>query len=112
MLKIIFISISTLLILTITTGKFFIFNCKNSKYLTQCGLVMAILFALYSLNALFLTFFTNQLSFKAGLILLGISPYILGKLTTYKTLNISAIIQLFLLLIGILYVVEIPLAKI
>lgn len=108
MLKIIFISVSTLLILTISTGKFFIFNCKNTRYLTQCGLVMAILFALYSISALILAFFTNVVSYKLGLILLAISPYLLGKLTSYKTLNISTVIQLILLVIGILYVIEIP----
>lgn len=107
MLKIIFISISTLLILTIATGKFFIFNCKNSKHLTQCGLIMAILFALYSICALLLTFFTGRISYKIILILFAISPYIIGKLTTYKSLNLSTIIQLLILLTGMFYVIKI-----
>lgn len=107
MLKIIFISISALLILTITTGKFFIFNCKNSKYLTQCGLIMGILFALYSINALLLTFFTNDISSKIILILLAVSPYIIGRLAAYKNLNISTIIQLIILLTGIFYLISI-----
>lgn len=108
MLKIIFISVSTLLILTISTGKFFIFNCKNTKYLTQCGLVMAILFALYSISALLISFYTEPIINKLALVLLALSPYILGRLTSYKSLNISTIIQLMLLIIGILYIIEIP----
>jgi len=108
MLKIVFISISVLLILTISTGKFFIFNCKNTKYLTQCGLIMAILFALYSINAFLLTFYVENVFYKAVLVLLAITPYIIGKLTTYKFLNFATILQLLLLVIGILFILEIP----
>ncbi len=106
MLKIFFISISTLLILTIFTGKFFIFNCNSPKHLTQCGLIMAFLFALYTINALILMVFIEGITSKIVLLLLGISPYIIGKLSTYKNLNIATILQIILLIIGILYIVE------
>jgi len=106
MLKIFFISISSLLIFTIFTGKFFIFNCTNSRYMAQCGLVMAILFALYSINGIILAILPSSITYKIILIALGISPYIIGRLATYETLNVATFVQLTLLLGGIVYVIE------
>ena len=105
-LKLLFIFVSTLLILIIAAAKYFIFRCKNQKFLSRCGFVVGTLFALYSIIALILMFYTSSLGERFILLLLALSPYVIGKLTRYENLSISSILQMMFLVIGILFVME------
>ncbi len=104
MLKLLFIIVSIMLILTIVTAKYFVFNCKNPKILSRCGILMGILFAVYSLFALTLMLMQPGIIYGLVLLLLALSPYIIGKLTKYENLNASTILQILFIAAGILYV--------
>lgn len=103
MLELVFLIVSILLFLNILLGKMFVFGRTNSIAISKCGVLMGMLFLFYSLSAFSFVIFDSVLTHKVIMFLLGLSPFIIGKLTTYKTINVYSIIQLFVILSGLIF---------
>lgn len=100
MLKIFFITISSFLILNILIGKLLLSLKSKTKHLSLCGLVMALAFTTYTITTILLMLTTPNWSFKAFWLCLGLTPYIIGEFSKFKTLNTAIVLQITTILLG------------
>ena len=100
MLKIFFIIISTCLILNILIGKLLMILNSKTKYMSLCGLTMALTFTAYTIAAILISLTTHDYTLKFFWICIAITPYVIGGFTKFKTLNLAIVLQITTILIS------------
>lgn len=100
MLKILFITISSFWVWNILIGKLLLTLNSKTKYLSLCGLMMAIAFTMYTIVTILIMLTTPDWTIKIFWFSLAIAPYIIGKFANFKTLNTAIILQIATILIG------------
>ena len=66
--------------------------------------LMAIFMALYIVSGIILAFFIPNVLSKALILLFALSPFIIGKLATYKHEKIYSLIQIICVLISVVFI--------
>ncbi len=103
MLVTVFLVITALLFLLILLGNLFIFDKKHPVIVGRYATVITVFIVLYCISAFFLLFKGGAVNrLVIGFLLL--SPFIIGKLVTYKTIKIFTFVQLLVLVLGYGYV--------
>lgn len=98
-------SISGLLfILSIILHKLYISKQKDMMKASNFIASMAIFIGLYILSGILLCLFVQPIIYKLIMLLFALSPFIIGKLATYEKEKIYSLIQIFCVLISILFV--------
>ena len=99
--KYIFIAISVLLILALSFRIFFPKIFENNNKISPVIAFIAGLILLYIFLGLILTIFLPTVKYKLIILLFTLSPFIIGKLVTYKKLKFYSIIQLFCVILSV-----------
>ena len=103
-LKIIFITISAIFsILLITAHIMFIKNLRN--ILSKCTPAIAIFLILYFIICICFVPIVNGLINKLIMLLFALLPFIIGQVVSYKKLKIYSIIQIFCVILSIIFVI-------
>ena len=104
MLENIFIALSSILALLLIIYKVFVCKIKqNPKISVYVSIITGVLF-LYILFALMLSVTSVGIVNRVIILLLGLSPFIIGKLATYKKENLFSWIQIFVIILGVVYI--------
>ena len=104
MLKLIFILISIVLALMLSIYKLFLAKQKRTPAISSFVSAIAGVMLTYILCAFVFSIYISGMLNKLIIILLGISPFIIGKFATYEKENIYSYIQIFIVSFGIFYV--------
>lgn len=91
--------IFTILFAIRVLGKF-----KDAGKLSAFVSVIAISLILYIIFAIILAIFVQDYSHKVILILLAISPFLIGKLVNYEKLKFYSTIQIICAILGVVFV--------
>lgn len=103
-MKLLFVAISIMLFCSLLSGTIYLYKHPNRFVREKSVTIGAILMTLYSIFCICIFCFTNtEIHIKSILLACGISPFIIGYYTTYKRLNIFAVIQLLVISIGIYF---------
>lgn len=94
--KTIFIIISILLAISIIIQKIFMKKLKNTSF----PAIIAVLLFLYILGTFIAAILLPHYVLKLIMFILGIAPFIIGKLATYKTEGLFTFIQIICALSG------------
>lgn len=85
-------------------GKLFVFNKKNPVIIGNYVAFITFLLGLYCLVSIYFVF-KAPFSCKLFYLFFALSPFLIGKLATYKTLTIYANLQLFIILFSGFYTI-------
>lgn len=102
MLKITFQILTILLFNLLLIGKLFIFGRKKSTVVDKYVAFITFILGGYCINAILLLFEGTILN-KLFFLLFAASPFIIGKLISYKTINFYTNLQLFVILFSGFY---------
>jgi len=101
-MKILFEALAIILFNLILVGKLFIFTKKKAVFVDKYVVFITFMLLGYCLCSFCLVFegtFLNKLFF----LFFGFSPFLIGKLITYRTINFYTYLQLFLFLFSGFY---------
>ena len=101
LLNLIFIVLACLFATTLVLGKLFVFKFKDTMFVSNYVAMLAIFMGLYCLSGAILMFVTPYIKFKLMLMFFSLSPFVLGRIATYKTERIFSIIQILLVIMSI-----------
>lgn len=104
MLKLIFILISSILVLLLSIYKLFLSKQKRTPGISVFVSAIGGVLLAYILCSFALAIFISGMIYKTVIILLGLSPFIIGKFATYEKENIFSYLQIFIVAFGIFYV--------
>lgn len=104
MLKIIFVISALLTANAIIIGKLFVFNRQKPVFVGNYAASIGALFGGYSIIALMMMT-VGGLFDKLIMLAFSISPYLIGKITTYKNISFFTFFQVVLLFLSALYVI-------
>lgn|SRR5574344_404114 len=105
MLKHIFEAIALILMSFIIVGKFWVFKIKNIMISSNFVAAIAALFGIYSLLCLLLMFSTPDLKIKLIMLVFGSSPFLIGKMATYKLETFFTVCQVLFVFLSLAFVV-------
>lgn len=103
-LYLIFILISFVLACMIVVQKLIMCKIKDNIKKSDFVAAIAVLFFLYVLFALLLVIFTPVLMSKFIMLVFALSPFIIGRLATFKSENFYSILQVLIILISGCYI--------
>lgn len=99
--KWLFIINSVLLLIMLSFRIFFPKVFENNNKLSPVIAFIAVLMLLYMLLGLVITIMIPAIEYKLIMFLFTISPFIIGKIVTYKKLKFYSIIQLFCVILSV-----------
>ena len=103
--KYIFIALAIILTSMIVYGKLFVFKKKHPAFVSDyCG-TMAGLLLVYILFSLILAWMFPGTSQKLAMLGFAIAPFLIGLLATYHTEKYFTVLQVFVYLISIFFVI-------
>jgi hypothetical protein len=103
-LKIIFFVISLWLVLTISAKKIFLHKIADNVQISEFVAFIGLLIMLYVICAIIVAIFIPSYINKIILLLLGASPFIIGKFATFEKENLFSIIQLLSIILGMAFI--------
>ena len=103
--KYIFVSISILLTILFSLRTFLPNLFKDSKKNSPFMALLAGLFITYILSGLFLCALIPTLKYKLIMLIFTLSPFIIGKLVTYKKLKFYSIFQIFCVILSMVFII-------
>ena len=96
-----FIIFGILFSLSIIVGKIFIFKMKDTMFVSNYIVLIAVFLGAYSLIGLFLIFKVPFLYFKLFFLFVALSPFLLGQIASYKTEKIFTFLQVIIVLFSV-----------
>ena len=102
-MKITFQILAILLFNLIVIGKLFIFNKKSALVVDKYVMFTTIILTFYCICSFLFIFNVNFLS-KLFYLFFGLSPFLIGKLITYKTRDFYTYLQLIIFLFSGIFV--------
>jgi hypothetical protein len=90
--------------LSIILFKLFVSHQKDMMIKSHFIAGMAMSMGIYILSGIILAFFVPDIAKKLIILLFALSPFIIGKLATYKLEKIYSFIQVFCVLISVVFV--------
>ncbi len=103
-MKILFEVLAIVLFNLILIGKLFIFTKKKAVFVDKYVVFITFILLGYCLCAFSMVFYGDLMN-KLFFLFFGFSPFLIGKLITYKTINFYTYLQLSLFLFSGLYAV-------
>ena len=100
-----FVGIGIMLSVLLSIRTFFPNIFKNSNKFSPVMAFLGSLFVFYVLAGLILAIFMPTFVYKCILLLFAISPFIVGKLVSYKTLKLYSIIQILCVILSVAFVI-------
>ncbi len=104
MLKIMFIIISLLAASTIVIGKLFIFGRQKPVIVGNYAASVGAILGLYSILAIAMMTQGGYLD-KLVMLIFALSPYLIGKIVTYRSIKLFTLMQIILLILSALFVI-------
>ena len=104
MLKIMFIIISLLAASTIVIGKLFIFGRQKPVIVGNYAASVGAILGLYSILAIAMMTQGGYLD-KLVMLIFALSPYLIGKIVTYRSIKLFTLMQIILLMLSALFVI-------
>lgn len=103
-LKILFALVAISLVFMIIGLKWYVSKIKDNMKKSDYIAVMAILFFLYVIIAFILALFLKGWTNKIVMILFAISPFIIGRIATFKTEHFYSTIQMLVFFLSFEYI--------
>ena len=104
-LKYIFYAVSFLLVLIFSLRIIFDKNFKTNNKLSPIVASIGVLFILYIVFAIGIVIFMPNIFEKIIMLLFGVSPFIIGKIVTYKKLKFYSIIQILCVILSVAFLI-------
>lgn len=104
-MKYIFLVSAITFFLMLLLGKLFVFRNNTPNFVANYSVVLALIIVIYSISV-FAFVFARGFFNVFVITFIAFSPFIIGKITSYKTLGVSTVVQLLTILGSILYVVQ------
>ncbi len=104
MLKLIFIISGLLFVLSIIVHKLYVSKQKDMMKASHFIAAMAIFMGIYILSGIILSFLIPNFLYRLLIIVFALSPFIIGKLATYEKEKIYSFIQVFCVLISLVFI--------
>lgn len=102
MLKMFFEISAVLTAVTILIGKLFIFDKQKPTFVGNYTAFVGALIGVYTIMCITMLVKGDYFD-KAVMLFFAVSPYLIGKITTYKNLNFFTTVQIFTLILSALY---------
>ena len=105
MFKFLFLIISVILFCLLSVYKMYICKLKRSPKISVFVSLITGMLLLYVLCAFVGVILVPGILNKIVLLILGIIPFIIGRLATYEKENIYSYLQIFIILSGVIYII-------
>ncbi len=102
MLKMFFEITAIFTAFSILIGKIFIFGKQKPTFVGNYAAFVGALMGFYTIMCIVMLIKGDYLD-KAVMLFFATSPYLIGKITTYKNLNFFTIVQIFTLIFSAIY---------
>ncbi len=103
-LEYIFVVESFLLAIMLILNKLLISKITDGIRMTQFVATLAVLLAIYIVLALFIGILSPKTAVKLVMVPLGLSPFVIGKIATYKKEGLFTTIQILCIILGGIFV--------
>lgn len=102
MLKTIFIVSAILAAVSIVIGKIFVFGRQKPVFTGNYAAAVAAVIGVYSILA-FAMLTQGGYFDKLAMLLFALSPYLIGRITTYRNINFFTMVQVIVLILSAFY---------
>ena len=99
-----FVVISVLLLILFSFRTFFPDFFKNSNKFSPVMAFLGGLFIFYIFTGIILTILFPSLKYKLIMLLFTLSPFIIGKLVSYKKLKFYSIVQILCVILSVVFI--------
>lgn len=104
MLKIIFVISALLAVSSIVLGKLFVFGRQKPVFVGNYAASVGALLGFYSIMAIAMITQGGYID-KLVMFIFALSPYLIGRITTYRNINFFTMVQILTLILSALYAI-------